>query len=190
MAKFSRIPKLSKKEQEALILEFCRAIAEMKTLEEAANFIKDLLSKQEAEMLAKRIAIARMLIDGKSYQQINSLLKASYGTIARISHWLATSGEGYRLIVKRVKPEKFKDPTEELLKPFSWNSMKHRYPSYFWPEILIEEIVKTASKKQKERFSNILNKFENKNEIFANLKPVLKEVYSPKKKIGKNSNTM
>jgi uncharacterized protein YerC len=70
MAKFPRIPKLSKQEQEKLLIGFCKALVELRTPEEAAHFLKDLLSKQEAEMLAKRIEIARLLIEGLTYENI------------------------------------------------------------------------------------------------------------------------
>src|SRR3989344_2228694 len=106
MAKFSRIPKLSQREQEELLIGFCKALATLKTQEEAAQFLKDLLSKQEAEMLAKRIEIARLLIKGFTYENIKKALKVSYGTVARVSEWLATSGEGYRLVVSRIKEER------------------------------------------------------------------------------------
>lgn len=182
MAKFSRIPKLTPKEQEELIIEFCRAIVEIRTGEEAAHFIKDLLSKQEAEMLAKRIAIARLLINGKNYAQIRNALKASYGTIARISYWLSTSGEGYRLIVNRVKPQlpeksDKQQLMEELQKPFSWRLFKRKYPLYFWPDLIIEEIINGASKKHKDRIRSILEKFEDKKSMFKELKILLKEKY-------------
>src|SRR3989344_7060454 len=106
MAKFSRISKLSPAEQETLLVGFCKALVELKTAEEAAHFLKDLLSRQEAEMLAKRIEIARLLIKGFTYSEIQKFLRVSHGTDARVSQWLATSGEGYRLVVSRVKQEK------------------------------------------------------------------------------------
>lgn len=183
MAKFARIPKLSKREQEQLLISFCKALAALKTSEEAAQFLKDLLSKQEAEMLAKRIEIARFLIDGKTYQQIQQLLKVSYGTIARVNQWLATSGEGYRLVVQRVKPEKSaqREFIEELEKPVSWKQIKRRYPMYFWPDLLLEEFVKSAQNRQKERMKEILNKLDEKSEVFERLDFLLKEEYRSKK---------
>lgn len=196
MAKFSKISKLSSKEQQSLLIEFCKALVEIRTPEESAQFIKDLVSKQEAEMLAKRIAIARLLIQGKNYNEIRSALKVSTGTIARISHWLTTSGEGYRLIVQRVKPEKPEKTEkqkiiEELEKPFSWKLYKRKHPLYFWPEIVLEEIIKSASKKHKDRLRNILDKLEDKTEMFEELKPLLKEEYAKrtiKTKLDKYSN--
>lgn len=196
MAKFSRIPKLTLQDQEKLLIEFCKALVEVKTAEEAAHFIKDLLSKQEAQMLAKRIAIARLLIQGKKYGEIKMALKTSFGTIARISHWLATSGEGYRMIVNRVKPEELEktekqELVEELNKPFSWKLFKRKYPLYFWPDILIEEVVKTASKRHKDKLRSILSRLGEKEELFQDLKILLKEDYVKRSKpiLNKNSNT-
>ena len=102
MAKFPRISKLSKKEREELLLEFCEALVAIKNLKEAASFITDLLGKQEIEMLAKRLKIAKLLLEGNKYGEISDELKVSFGTIARINLWLKTSGEGYRLITKRT----------------------------------------------------------------------------------------
>lgn len=183
MAKFSRIPKLTKQEQEQLLISFCRALAALNTPEEAAQFLKDLLSRQEAEMLAKRIEIARLLIDGKTYENIRNMLKVSQGTVARVNQWLATSGEGYRLVAKRVKKEKTDQQKyiEELEKPVSWRQIKRKYSMYFWPELLLEEFVKNAQKRQKDRMREILNKFDEKSEVFKRLDQLLKEEYKKKK---------
>lgn len=190
MAKFSKINKLSAKEEEQLLIEFCKALVEVKTSEEAAQFLKDLLSRQEATMLAKRIAIARNLIEGSTYEDIQKGLKVSYGTIARVSHWLENSGEGYRMVVKRVKPEKSAEEKyiEELEKPVSWKAIKRKHSIYFWPELLLEEIVKNASKRQKERLRNIIGKFDEKSELFERLNSILKEQYKRGKSI-QNYNT-
>lgn len=188
MAKFSKIHKLSKKEEERLLIEMCRALVEIKTAEEAAQFLKDLLSRQEAAMLAKRIAIARDLIEGATYEDIQKTLKVSHGTVARVSHWLENSGEGYRLVVARVKPEKTEAQKyiEELEKPVPWRSIKRKYAMYFWPELLLEEIVKTAKSRQKEKLRNILDKFDEKSELFQRLNYLLKDQY---RKTGKKYNT-
>lgn len=185
MAKFSKISKLSLREQQALLVGFCKVLVELKTPEEAAQFLKDLLSKQEAEMLAKRIEIARLLIKGLTYGEIQRLLRVSHGTVARVSQWLATSGEGYRLVVSRVKPEKTEQQefAEELEKPVSWRNIKRRHAMYFWPDLILEEFVKGAKRRQKERMEKILSQFDKKTELFDKLHFLLKAQYSrPKNK--------
>lgn len=190
MAKFARISKLSRTEQEELLIGFCKALVELRTPEEAAQFLKDLLSKQEAEMLAKRIEIARLLIKGFTYGKIEKFLKVSHGTVARVSEWLVTSGEGYRLVVNRVKEEKTvqQEEVEELEKPVSWKQIKRLYPMYFWPELILEEFVKNAKRRQKDRMRKVLKEFDSKSEVYERLQVLLKEKYSRSKKV-KNSNT-
>ena len=181
MAKYSKFSRLTTKEEEQLLIEFCRALVELKTPQESAQFLKDLLSKQEATMLAKRIEIARCLIKGLTYEDIKKSLKVSHGTVARVSHWLETSGDGYRLIVQRVKPEKSESQgIDELEKAFSWKHFKKRYPTYFWPELILDEIVKSAKKVQKEKLRIILDKFDEKSELFDHLNQLLKEEYKPR----------
>lgn len=184
MAKFTKISKLSPREQQMLLVSFCKALVELRTPEEAAQFLKDLLSKQEAEMLAKRIEIARLLIKGLTYGEIGKILQASHGTVARVSQWLATSGEGYRLIVSRVKPEKNAQQQyiEELEKPVSWRNIKRRYSMYFWPDLILEEFVKGAKRRQKDRMEKILSKFDKKSEVFEKLQTLLNKEYRSVKK--------
>lgn len=180
MAKFSRVTKLSKSGQEELLISLCQALVTLKTPEEAAQFLKDLLSRQEAEMLAKRVEIARLLIQGLTYTAIKQILKVSHTTIARVSQWLETSGEGYQLVVKRTKKEKSDRQKfiEELEKPLSWQSIKRKYPSYFWPDLVLEEFVRSAKKHQKERMRKILDQFDEKSEVFARLHTLLKEDFT------------
>lgn len=184
MAKFAKISKLSLQQQQTLLITFCKALVELKTPEEAAQFLKDLLSKQEAEMLAKRIEIARLLINGKTYGEIERILRVSHGTVSRVSQWLANSGEGYRLIVSRVKPEKAteQDFNDELLKPVSWKNIKRKYAMYFWPDLILEEFVKGADRRKKERMEKILGQFDKKTEVFERLQDLLREKYRPIKR--------
>ena len=64
---------------------------------------KDLLSETEAIMLSKRILIAKYLLEGQSYNEISSKLKAGSGTIARIHRWLNSGFGGYEKAVKQFE---------------------------------------------------------------------------------------
>jgi len=161
--------KLTKKEQEELLIDFCRVLAEIKNPEEAAFFIKDLLSQSEAEMLAKRIQIARYLIQGMNYRDIEDLLKVSHGTIARVNTWLSLYGEGYRIMVERLDKNK---KIEKNVKP-RWTDIRRKYPSYYWPQLLLEEIIRNATRRQKEKIKNALSKLEEKTELYNHLSKLL-----------------
>lgn len=164
-----RLAEITKKEREELIFRFCQTLTQIKTSEEAASFITDLLSSAETEMLAKRIKIAEFLLEGESYDEIKKKLKASGGTIARVSEWLRVYGQGYRLIMERMK----KLPKIEVKKP-SINALKHYYPQYYWPEILLKEIVYSASKRRKEKLQRILDRLGEKTQLYKELSRLLR----------------
>ena len=92
MSKFYHPSKLTKKEQDELLLDFCYVISMLSDTKKAAQFIQDLFSPQEAEMLAKRVKIAQYLVSKESYSFIQSKLKVSASTIARVNEWLRRAG--------------------------------------------------------------------------------------------------
>lgn len=179
MAKFPRISKLSKKEQEKLILEFCEAFVAIKNTREAASFVKDLLGRQEIEMLAKRLRIAKLLLEGKKYEEIGDELRVSFGTIARVNLWLKTSGEGYRLIAKRTK--KRKESEVELMVKESLDGYIRARSSYYWPYFLWKEVMRNLNQRKRERFQKILAQSEEKEEMYQEFDQLLQDIYGKKK---------
>jgi TrpR-related protein YerC/YecD len=101
MTKISRRP-LSQEQLHTIEIEFWKTVVLLKTPREAQIFFHDLLTHTERQMLAKRLQIARMLIEGYDYQRIAKKLNVTAATIAKVSNWLHTFGEGYRLAVKRL----------------------------------------------------------------------------------------
>lgn len=179
MAKFPRVSKLTKKEQEKLLWEFCEAFVAIKKIEEVASFIKDLLGKQEIEMLAKRLKIAKLLLEGKNYDEIYNELKVSYGTIARVNFWLKTSGEGYRLIAKRTKK---KEKSEvELMVGETLNRHIQARASYYWPYLLWKELMKSLGQRKRKRLQEILVESKDKEKIYQELDKLLKETYGKRR---------
>jgi TrpR-related protein YerC/YecD len=175
MPKFTNPSKLSKAEQESLLIRFCLALSKLSTAEEAAKFIKDLLSAQEAEMLAKRLKAAELIISGDTYAQICSQLKMAPNTIARVHDWLKISGDGFRLILKRMGEEKSdsRKRFEDNFDYFSWRNVKRRYPLYFWPQLLLENVVKMAKERDKQKLRAILKKMDTKSALFKKLNRLL-----------------
>ncbi|MEI8343408.1 MAG: Trp family transcriptional regulator [Candidatus Moraniibacteriota bacterium] len=175
MAKFNS--KLSKKEIDKILYQLCLAIAEIKDPNEAAELLRDLLSYQESEMLAKRLKIAEYLINGSIYSEIEEQLLVSSSTIARVQEWLKISGEGYQKAIARTKKkinqndEKQQDSIDE-----NWGSIKKRFPAYYWPELLLENIVANSTNKQKERIKTVINSLEKskeKTELYHKLKKLI-----------------
>lgn len=180
MAKFYHPSKLDKKEQEELLLDFCYVISSLSDIEKAAQFVKDLLSPQEAEMLAKRVKIAQLLVDGRDYNFIQSVLKVSPSTISRVNEWLKYSGDGYRFVArclkerqrKRIEKAKLKNPLDTTA---SWKKLKRRFPLYFWPQLIIEEIIEGASKRQKQKLLLILEQIKAKPPLYKQIEKILKQ---------------
>lgn len=160
--------KLSKKDQENLFIEFAQGLASLHSPVEMAQFIKDLLSQKETMMLARRLQIAKLLYDGFTYRAIKQALRASFTTIGRVHTWMQIYGDGYRTVVERTR-KKTASAGEA-----SWKNMRRRYPAYFWPQILLEEIVKSANAKQKARLVSVLNQLKEKTALNKELEQILR----------------
>lgn len=168
MGKFPRI--LTKKEQESLFVEFAQALSSLHSTVEMAHFIKDLLSEPETVMLARRLQIAKLLYQGLTYREIKDILKVSYGTIARVHTWMDIYGEGYRTVLERTK--KNQTESNDLA---SWRKVQRKYPMYFWPQLLLEEIVRSANTKQRKRLQDILNQLHEKAALNKELEQLLRK---------------
>lgn len=82
---------------------FVSSISQATDPQDTVSFINDLLSPVERKMLAKRVAIAFLLMKGGyTYEKISGMLKVSFGTIAKINSTLQTQGKGYRKIVAEL----------------------------------------------------------------------------------------
>jgi len=161
----SRLTPTKRKE---LILNLCRGIAVLHSPREVADAITDLLTPKEIETIAKRLQIAEYLVAGKDYEFIRSSLSVGYSTIARVNTWLNLSGEGFKIMLSRKKPIKKEENIEERFDPVSWHNIKRRYSLYFWPQLLLEEFLKKADKKEQDKIKEVLDKLEIKKSRFTN----------------------
>ena len=172
--------KLSKKDVEEMFYKLCMVIAKTNKAEDAAKLLRDLLSFTEAEIIAKRIKIAEMLIEDTTYQEIIDRLKVGSSTIFKVQEWLKISGEGYRNAIKKVRGGKIKKPDKLDYNPEDWMSMKRKFPMYYWPEILLENIIVTANKKQRNKIETILRqmkKMKTKDNLYKKIEKLMKRNY-------------
>ncbi|MBI2032013.1 MAG: hypothetical protein HYT09_00025 [Candidatus Levybacteria bacterium] len=139
--------KLSQQEKNEVISDLIYAFVNCKTVREAALFLQDILTRSELQLLSRRLRIAKLLLEGKTYESIEKSLHVSHTTVAKVAIWLADKGDGFRNIIKTLPKNKdSKDPLS-----YDFRNFKRRHAMYFWPELIIEEIIKNANKKQKER---------------------------------------
>lgn len=160
--KSKRVEKLTQKEQGELILDLVNAMVSAKNVGDAALFLQDLLTKSEMKILAKRLRIAKLLIAGMDYREIEQNLHVGHTTIAKIAAWLAERGEGFRKTISNLPKQAKSKSWDEISE---WDNLKRRYSLYFWPELLLEQIVKNASQRQKEKMKNVLDRLEEKSEL-------------------------
>lgn len=89
---------------------FFKSLVEIKTGDEAKQFIKDFLSPAEQIMLAKRLAIAFLLEKKYEFREITRILRVSLSTVAKVSMMRKYGGEGYQKIINKIlKEEQVKD---------------------------------------------------------------------------------
>src|SRR3990167_5429837 len=162
LEKHKRFDKLTKKDHEDLVMDLVNAIVSTKSIGDAALFLQDLLTKSEIKMLAKRLRIAKLLIKGMDYREIEQDLHVGHTTIAKIAVWLSERGGGFRKIISNLPKQVTQNSWEEIS---DWDNFKRRYSLYFWPELLLEQVIKSASQRQKDKIKNVLDRLEEKSEL-------------------------
>lgn len=63
--------------------------------------MRDLLTPAEIEEFANRLEIAKLLLDGRSYQKIAEEIGTSTTTVTRVAQWLFSGCGGYLAVLKR-----------------------------------------------------------------------------------------
>ena len=76
-----------------------QVILNLKNEEECAAFFDDLCTHKEVEKMAERAYAARLLMEGKTYNQIISQTDISSATLSRVSRCVQY-GKGYSKVLK------------------------------------------------------------------------------------------
>src|SRR5258706_9805346 len=163
--------RLTKAERENLLIDLVTSLTITRSLNDVVLFLQDLLTKSEIEMLSKRLRIAKLLLSGMTYDEIADSLHTSLATVAKISAWLSERGDGFRNIIQKLPEPKER---EMLTGPLDWDNLKRKYSQYFWPEVLLEEVVKSASKRQKDKIKNALDVLDEKNELHKRIEKLIR----------------
>ena len=88
-----------KKIEKQDIDELFRVLLKLKTVKDFENLFADLCTNKEIEQMASRIKAAKMLIDGKTYNQVIEKTDISSATLSRVSRCVQY-GEGYSKFLK------------------------------------------------------------------------------------------
>ncbi len=92
------VSKLQSKECDAL----CDAFLALENREECYRFFEDLMTIKELKALSQRWHVARLLSDGKTYNEIAETTSASAATISRINKCLEYGADGYSTMLEKL----------------------------------------------------------------------------------------
>jgi len=126
--KYQNLTELEKKK---FLGDLYDMIALLKNREEVKQFFKDLLTLSETVMVSRRLQIAKMLLEGYAYREIQTKIKVGFATIVSVERWLNQGFGGYRAIIKRHKKQDRKFGEYEPAPPFSLNHLRKKYPLHF-----------------------------------------------------------
>lgn len=82
-----------------MIEEVYRLLADIKKPEDVKILLDDLCTNKEIEQMAQRIVAARLLLEGKTYNQVIEKTDISSATLSRVSRCVKY-GEGYKKFLK------------------------------------------------------------------------------------------
>lgn len=88
----------TKKQQK--IDQLYQLITEIQNVEDCRNLFDDLCTYKEIEKMAERIYAARLLLEGKTYNQVIAETDISSATLSRISRCVQY-GKGYSRLLKK-----------------------------------------------------------------------------------------
>jgi len=129
-----RYNQLTEFEKRKYLGEFYDMVLLLGSREEAKKFFKDLLTLSEVVMISRRIQIAKMLLEGRNYEEIRKELKVGANTITHVERWLNNGFGGYKEIIKRHEKKKTKDAKKYdnfPAAPFSLTHIRRKYPLHF-----------------------------------------------------------
>jgi len=151
MAKFN-LNDLPKQARIQLIGEFYDAFNSLKDRKEIRLFLRDLLTPDEIAMFHRRIQVALLLKEGYHFEEITQRLKVGKNKITKVKSSLDRHGEGYDLVIERLKKIQEKRQ-EEIIRKHKRSTIAgpslRRYPGFSIFLELIDEIKENKLRRMK-----------------------------------------
>ncbi len=85
------------------------AMLTLTSRDEAYLFFEDIFTIKELQAVAQRLAVAQMLKERVTYQEIAEKTGASTATISRVNRSLAYGAGGYQMVLSRMEKTEEKD---------------------------------------------------------------------------------
>lgn len=86
-----------------------KAILALQSQEECYAFFEDLCTMKELSDMSQRLQAARMLLQGRTYEQIVKSAEISTATISRINRCIQYGNGGYRTVISRLDSQETKE---------------------------------------------------------------------------------
>lgn len=126
-----RLRELSEKERIKTLDALYTAAASVRGRAAVKAFLRDLLTESERVMMGRRILIARMLLQGETYEEIGIRLGTSQPTITRVHHWLKDQVPGYEDAIRSMEKEFGQREFKSKYAKSMLFRFKKRYPLHF-----------------------------------------------------------
>jgi TrpR-related protein YerC/YecD len=98
-----RVYSIDKNERYRMVGDLFELIVNLRTKKEVIDFLIGLFTPSETLMIARRIQIAKMLLnENNSYEIIRKKLKVSNQTISKVEHWLKNDEQKNKIIVTKL----------------------------------------------------------------------------------------
>ena len=119
--------------------------------EKVLVFLKELLTPTEIRMLAKRIQIAKMLLEGYKYADIIPHVRVTSSTISSVNNQLQFGDGGYIKIIERLI--KLEEKKQKKIEEIAGGKKPMIYPTTFtegtkWAAEKITKKVKSSIKRK------------------------------------------
>ena len=127
-----KVSSIPKQERMELVGDLFDVVYGLKTKTDTIDFLIGLLTPSESLMLARRIQIAKQLIEGKTYDEIRNTMKVSYNTINGVEHWMNARDNAYRKILASWINRKNKQIKQKNRKAdkYQYTSLLDKYPQH------------------------------------------------------------
>ena len=93
-----------KKVNKEMLNELYELIVSVKSTEDCRDLFGDLCTNKETEQMAQRLRAAKLLLNGKTYNQVIDETDISSATLSRVSRCVQY-GNGYRKFLKQEGSE-------------------------------------------------------------------------------------
>ena len=77
------------------------AVLKLKTVDECRKFFEDICTIKEVDAMSQKLEVARLLSNGKNYQEVTAQTGASTATISRVNKCLQYGKGGYGLVLEK-----------------------------------------------------------------------------------------